>query len=365
MASNENVGFTQGARLLLIVAAIIIVALGMRAAADIINTIALAFIMSISMTPILNWLIRKGFPRGLALLTVTVSVVLVVLILVLIVIVSLQNVINTLPTYQDELQGLQDDLVSTLGSHGVDVADLRNSQTFSSENIINTGITAASVVVGVLSSWFFMLLLVTYMLIEAIDFPAKIEKTLKAGSAMPARLLKLNRSLRSYIFMTVWLGALNAVIMTIIMLLLGVDFALLWGILAFIMSFIPYIGFIIAMVPPATMALLEGGWVMALIIIVSFLIVNTLTDNVLKPRIMGAGLDLSPVVIMLSLFFWAWVLGPMGALLAVPMTIIVKELFLDAGEDTRWIANIMMPLDSIPDTGDPAPAKQERSDENA
>ena len=363
--SNENVNITQGAKLLMIITAIIIVLLGMRAAADIINTIALAFIMSVSMTPILNWLIRKGLPRGVALLTVTILVVLVVVLLIVIVIVSLQNVISTLPTYQNELQGLQNDLVSTLSSHGVDITELKDSQTFSSENIINAGVSAASAIIGVFSSWFFMLLLVTYMLIEAIDFPAKIQKTLKAGSAMPARILKANKSLRSYIFMTVWLGALNAVIMTIIMLVLGVDFALLWGILTFIMSFIPYVGFIIAMMPPTAMALLEGGWVMALIIIASFLIINTLTDNVLKPRIMGAGLNLSPVVIMLSLFIWAWILGPMGALLAVPMTIIVKELFLESGEDTQWIANIMMPLDSIPDTNDSVPVRQETSDDTA
>jgi predicted PurR-regulated permease PerM len=348
---NGSHTVNQGARLLLIIAGIIIVALGMRAAAGIINTIALALILSISMTPLMNWLIRKGLPRGLALLMITVLVVVVVVVFAVIIVVSVQNVIDTLPTYQDQLQELQDDFISTMSGYGINVSDLQNSETFSAENIINIAISAGSAVVGAISSWFFMLLLVTYMLIEAIDFPAKIEKTLRAGSAMPERFLRLNNALRSYIFMTVWIGALTAVIMTIIMFIMGVDFALLWGILAFIMSFIPYVGFVIALVPPAVLALLEGGWVNAVILVAAFLAVNTLTDNVLKPRVMGKGLDLSPAVIMLSLFIWAWVLGPIGALLAVPMTIIVKELFLETNADTRWIANLMMPLEAMPGAG--------------
>jgi predicted PurR-regulated permease PerM len=193
----------------------------------------------------------------------------------------------------------------------------------------------------------FMLILVAYMLIESLDFPAKIKKSLRAGSPIPPQLTKTGESLRSYISLTVWLSALNAVIMTIIMFIVGVDFALLWGILVFVMGFIPYVGFVIALIPPTVLALLEGGVVEAVIILAAFLIVNTIIDNVFKPRMMGKGLALSPLVIMLSLFLWAWVLGPMGALLAVPMTIIVKELMFETSEDTQWLANMMMPLEDI------------------
>ncbi len=344
---SDSVAITKGARLLFIIAGIFIVVLGMRAAAEIINSIALSLIIAISMTPILNWLVDRGLPRGWALALVTVLVVVSVVLLVVVVVISLQNVVEALPTYQDKVQSIINDVTGTLSDHGIDATEIRNSETFSSENIINTGISAATMIINVLSSWFFMLLLVSYMLLEAVDFPAKIEKTLKAGSAMPQHIYRLNVSLRSYISMTVWLGALNAVIMTVIMLILGVDFAFLWGVLAFVMSFIPYVGFVISLVPPTGLALLEGGWINAVIVLAAFIVVNTLTDNVLKPRVMGKGLDLSPVVIMLSLFVWAWILGPMGALLAVPMTIIVKELFLEVGEDTRWIANLMMPLEAI------------------
>ncbi len=345
---SEQSGFSHGARTVLVIAAVIVVILGMKAAADIINSIALALVLAVSMTPILNWLIKKGVPRGIALLLVIILVVLVIMSLIIMVTVSMQNVIETLPTYQEQLQGIQDNLYSFLEDYGIDLGELKNAEFFSSENLIYIGAQIASSVVNILSSWFFMLLLVTYMLMEAIDFPAKVRKTLDIGRGMPDRLFHVSDSLRSYISMTVWLGAFNAIVMTVIMYVMGVDFAGLWGILTFIMSFIPYVGFVISLMPPTIMALLESGWTSALIIVGAFLIVNTLIDNVIKPRVMGEGLDLSPVVIMLSLFFWAWVLGPMGALLAIPMTIIVKGLILESSDDTVWIANLMMPLDSIP-----------------
>lgn len=350
MTANGKFNITQSMRTLFVLATIGIVALVMREAASVINSIALALILSISMTPILNWLIRRGLPRGFALLIVTVVVVAVVVLMVAIVVVSLENVANTLPQYQDRVNSIINDATGELERLGIDSSDIKSLDTFSANNLVDIGVSLAGALAGALSSWFFMLLLATYMLIEAIDLPAKIEKTLEAGSAMPSRFYTFNVAIRSYIFMTVWIGALTSVLMTILLLILGVDFALLWGILAFLMSFIPYVGFVIALVPPTVMGLLESGWGTAVAVVVGFIVVNTLTDNVLKPKIMGKGLDLSPLVIMLSLFVWAWILGPVGALLAVPLTIMVKELFLEAGKDTKWLANLMMPLDSIPDS---------------
>lgn len=347
MLSVDMSKMPNGAQLLFIVLAVILVALGLRAAADIINSIALALVLAISIAPVMNWLIKRGLPRMVALIIVATLVILAVLLLVIVIIVSVQNVSDSLPKYQDSLQELQDEIVTTMDGYGVDISDVRNSETFSAENVVSSAISAASAVVSAMSSWFFMLVLVVYMLLEAIDFPEKIKKTLKAGSPMPGQLSKVSDSLRSYISLTVWLGALNAVIMTVIMFVLGVDFALLWGILVFIMSFIPYVGFVIALVPPIALSLLESGWTEAIILLALFLIVNTLIDNVFKPRIMGKGLELSPLVIMLSLFVWAWVLGPMGAILAVPMTIILKGLFLETSPDTRWLANLMMPSEEI------------------
>ena len=125
------------------------------------------------------------------------------------------------------------------------------------------------------------------------------------------------------------------------LLLLGVDFAILWGFLAFLLGYIPSVGFWLALIPPAALAFMEFGTTKALIVVVGYVVINGGVQNFIQPKLMGAGLNLSSLVVVLSLFFWAWVLGPMGALLAVPLTMIVKDVILDAYDDTRVLADLM------------------------
>ena len=122
---------------------------------------------------------------------------------------------------------------------------------------------------------------------------------------------------------------------------IGVDFALLWGVLSYLLSYIPYIGFVLALIPPALLALLEFGWPTALFIIIAYILINSLIDDVIKPKLMGAGLDLAPVIVFVSVIFWGMILGPLGGLLALPMTLAIKELILEADPDNRWIAELI------------------------
>jgi predicted PurR-regulated permease PerM len=132
-------------------------------------------------------------------------------------------------------------------------------------------------------------------------------------------------------------------------LLLGVDYPLLWGVLAFFLSFIPFIGLAIAMIPPALLALAESGWVQALIIIVGVTAINLLIENVLEPGMTGKRLSLSPMIVFLSIFFWGWLLGPVGGLLSMPITVLLLLVF-QHNEGTQWLANIISneSADSLP-----------------
>jgi predicted PurR-regulated permease PerM len=121
---------------------------------------------------------------------------------------------------------------------------------------------------------------------------------------------------------------------------MGVDFALLWGVLSFFMSFIPNIGFLISVIPPAFMALVQFGFTEMIIVIVAYILINFLVDNVIRPRFIQEGLNLSVTVTFLSLILWGWVLGPIGAILAVPMAMIVQSI-LESREETRWLAYMM------------------------
>jgi predicted PurR-regulated permease PerM len=127
---------------------------------------------------------------------------------------------------------------------------------------------------------------------------------------------------------------------TLICLLLGVDSPFLWGVLAFFLSFVPYIGLAIAMIPPTLLALAEFGWVQALIVVIGVTIINVLIENVLEPGYTGKRLSVSPTIVFLSLFFWSWLLGPIGALLSMPITVLLMLVFQN-NEGTLWLAKII------------------------
>lgn len=137
------------------------------------------------------------------------------------------------------------------------------------------------------------------------------------------------------------LGAVVAIVDTVLLLILGVPNALLWGLLSFFFSFIPYIGFVLALVPPALLGLLTSGWTTALIVIVGYVVINTASDNFVKPKVMGTSTNLSPLAVFLSLIVFGWALGPLGGLLAVPMLLIVKVLLFDAYPEWRFLSAVL------------------------
>ncbi len=156
-----------------------------------------------------------------------------------------------------------------------------------------------------------------------------------------AKIQNLASQLRAFVKVSAFLGAIVAVIETILLLILGVPNAILWGLLSFFFSFIPYVGFVLALIPPAFLALVVGGWGPALIVIVGYVVINNVSDSVFKPKIMGTSTDMSPLAVFVSLIVFGWSLGPLGGLLAVPMLLIVKGLLFDAYPEWRFLSAVL------------------------
>jgi predicted PurR-regulated permease PerM len=152
---------------------------------------------------------------------------------------------------------------------------------------------------------------------------------------------RFSGTVRSYLFTKAWLSAIMTVIVAVIYYAFGVDFALLWALVFFVFSFIPNIGFVLSVIPPFFVTLLESGFWTAFAVVILVIVFNTIVDNVISPRAMGESVGLSSLVVFLSLILWAWVLGGVGALIAVPMTLMVKLLFLDSYDSTRPISEFM------------------------
>lgn len=336
-----------------------IIIFAMKESSPILSPILLAGIIGISVLPVTRWLIRRGVTTWLAVLITIILIFLGVVGLIILMDILMGNLIATLPQYQDNLQGLIDNVETGLGSIGLEQRQLETAIAG-----IDTGKVVSflsSFLGGILSSLsglLVMLMVLIFFILGAPLLSTKIRKNYPSDSPIFSRFRSLVRDLQQYVSITTWINFLVGLVNTIFLIVMGVDFAVLWGLLSFLTGYIPSIGFWIAAIPPFLLALLQLGIGKALIVLVGFIVINGGVQNFLQPRMMGQGLNLSVLVVTVSLFFWGWVLGPMGAILAIPLTMIVKEVFLDAYDDTRGLADLMSAADPTPvTTNHDVPAK--------
>jgi predicted PurR-regulated permease PerM len=190
---------------------------------------------------------------------------------------------------------------------------------------------------SLLTNSFMIILTVIFMLMEISQFTTKLSQTNVKGLAT---LTEVSDKIKHYILLKALTSAATGLIITIILKIFGIHYAVLWGLLAFLLNFIPNIGSILAAVPAVLMALVQFNFTTALMVAAAYLGVNVMIGSLLEPRILGRGLGLSTLIVFLSLIFWGWLLGPVGMLLSVPLTVIIK-IALDAQPNTRWIATLL------------------------
>lgn len=212
---------------------------------------------------------------------------------------------------------------------------------FSSQHIIQIGLGLLNAVRQVLGTVALTLLITFFMLAEATTLQRKFAMTPPSISPTLQRLELFTRDMRSFVQATAVIGLVNGVAAGIFLWLLGVDFPVLWGVFAFLMTFIPTLGFVVAVVPPAFLALLSSGWKQSLLVLLGYLVIHAVTGSMRSGRFVGRRLNLSPLAILLSIILWGWVLGLMGGLLAVPMTLLVRRLFVEAYDESRWMTDLL------------------------
>ena len=185
-----------------------------------------------------------------------------------------------------------------------------------------------------------MLFLLVYLCADAERLPARVGAALGPDHPLFARVKQLNDGLRDYMLINGAIGIVVALARTVLLLAMGVDFALLWGVWSLLLTYVPTVGYPLALLPPMLIAFIQHGWQSAALVLVGYSLINVLAYNVLMPRCQGKSLDLSPFVVVVSLIFWGIVLGAMGALLAVPLTLALRSV-LESSEHTRWLADLM------------------------
>ncbi len=339
-AMPERNGFSSIGRLLLIMAAAVAVLAGMRAAGPILGPIFVALVITIAWNPGAEWLRKRGVNATVAALAGIAVGVAVVGLVVALVWVSLTQLEDKLPTYQPRIAALQAMVTERLRVLPIDTSGLLSSDAVKPASLVGYVLRVIRQLTQTAGDLVVLVLLMAFMMLEAINFPAKLRSAFARNPAALDSFKGLGESIESYVVINALFGLGAAVVNTILLLLLGVDFAFLWGVLSFLLSFVPNIGFIIALVPPALLALIEFGFTRAAIVVGAYIVINFVSDNVVKPKFVGETIGLSPLVVVMSLLFWAWLLGPLGALVAVPLSIAVKFL-LESFEESKWIARLM------------------------
>ncbi len=321
----------------------------MHQASEFIVQILLAWIIVLSASPLFYWLRLKKAPGWLALVLTLIAIVAVFGSLVVVIIIAADQLVELLGTYTEEVENFKASVRDFIASLGV---SQRNSE--AAANLIDPGAILdfyAGLIAGAadaLGGAIFIFMVIIFSLVEAFNMPAKIAAEVKEGNEYVQRLANFADDIRSYVSITTWVGLVVGIIDTIFFIIMGIPLPLLWGLLAFLLSYIPVVGFWLAAIPPTILALLEYCLPTAVVVFLGIVIINAFFDEVVKPKFYGEGLDLAPVMVILSLAVWTAVLGPLGAILSVPVTMIFKELVLEADEKNAWLARLMSKGDQEP-----------------
>jgi predicted PurR-regulated permease PerM len=317
-------------------ASVFLILFGIRGSASILNPILLAIVITITVLPIPGRLTKRGMPGWLSLV---VSILLVVVILGLMigtVFFSVTTLTTELPTYlaQGSAQATED--LSTTDT--TTELNIQIDQVTNSVGPIAQGFLAS--MIDIITQFGLALIIFFFMISAALSLPTPSRLGLDPSTPVIGRISKLTEDVRKYLTVLTGVNLMVGLGDIIFLWILGVDYAVLWGLLAWFMGYIPSIGFLIALIPPVLMAYAQYGLQTALIVLVGYILINGSVENFYKPKVMGHNLRISPVIVFVSLFVWGYLLGGIGAILAVPMTMLVL-LIMENFDGTRPIAVLM------------------------
>lgn len=323
------------ARFLVVMAAFVVVVAGMKSAESLLVPFFLSLFIAIICSPPLMWMRSKGIPTGLALIIIISILVAASVSIGAIIGTAVRGFTADLPQYQVKLTAITAQLFDRLEGFGLelDIQQLRETIR-PSRALAMAGTTLASFG-NLMTNFLLILLTVVFILAEEVSFASKLAFNSKTKASINA-LEKFTKSVNQYVVIKTLMSLLTGFLILIWLWFLDLDYFVLWGLLAFLLNFIPTFGSVLAAVPAVLLALVQLSVGEAFLVAAGFLAVNFGVGNLLEPRVMGKGLDLSALVVFLSLVFWGWVLGPVGMLLSIPLTMMVK-IALESFSDTHWI----------------------------
>jgi len=345
--------FSPVSRALIVAAAVIVIIAGMRQSAPLIVPFLLSVFIAVICFPLMCKFQQVGLSKALSLTLVMLLLMSIGVALTLLIGSSLTDFSRMMPEYQQKISAEWADVLQWLSDHGFFITETIKEMI---DPAAAVGLLT-SILKGfgnVLTNSFLIILTVVFILIEAAGLTQKflimhgIDSSQEASDKkdIPQTFSQVFvEKLRNYMSMKTIISMVTGVVIGVALWLIGVDYPVLWGVLAFILNFVPNIGSIIAAVPAVMLTIVQLGFTPALLVAAVYVVVNIIIGSVVEPKYMGKGIGLSTLVVFVSLVFWGWVLGPVGMLLSVPLTITVK-LALDSKPETQWLGHLLGPVDA-------------------
>jgi predicted PurR-regulated permease PerM len=325
----------------LILAHLVIIFLGMRYAQDLVVPFLLSLFIAIIAAVPVSWLKNCGLSLPLAVVVVLLGLTALEILLAVLLGSTVEQFSQSLPAYQARLQEISSGVMAWLTHHGVDVSKSGIENVLDPGAVMRFANALISGISSVLSNVMLIMLTVMFMLLEAWNLPGKINAmNSERSERILASISDAIQSTKQYTSIKALMSLITGSLIWACMAVVGLDFAVLWGFLAFLLNFIPTVGSIIAAVPAVLLAMVQLGLMSALIVIVIFLAVNLFIGNMVEPKFMGEKIGLSTLVVFLSMVFWGWLLGPVGMLLSVPLTMVVKFAAMSS-EETQWFSILL------------------------
>lgn len=335
-------------------AAAVVTIAGLQAFGGLLGPLFLALVLMVTVAPIAGALRRRGVPRWLATLVTLGSVYAILVALVGSLVYAAAELARVLPSYGGQLNALLGEASDLLATIGVGPAQIQAAlDQFDLGSVVGVLQGFLAQFAGLLSNLLLILSVLLFMAFDSATWPERMRSLGRTRPHVVEALTSFAHGTRRFLAVATVFGLIIAVLDVAVLWVLGVPLALLFGLVSFIANFVPNVGFVIALVPPALFALLEGGPGLMLAVIVAFLVINVALQTVIQPRFVGDAVGLSVTVTFLALVFWGFVVGPLGALLAIPLTLLAKALLVDIHPHTRWIDVLIR--DDVPTADTPTP----------
>lgn len=323
---------------LLTLATAVIALVGMYLGRDLIGPLAIAAVIVIISNPIRKPLERRGWPRWLATTAVIFLAYAILIVMALMLAYAGGEFVALAMEYSSDLRSIIDGALDSLSAYGLDsqIASA-TSQIFNPSALIGVATSLGTNALAILTTFFFIFAYVIFMAADAARYVHATDDYGPSAGHVMSRFEKYNTSVRRYYVVNASFGLVVAVVDGVALWLMNVPGAMVWAILAFVTNFVPNIGFILGLIPPMLMALVVGGWPLALGVLAIYCVANVVLQVLVQPKFVSDAVNLSLTLSFFSVLFWTFIIGPLGAILSIPLTLGVRSLILDGDDEKRWI----------------------------